>query len=185
MSQRPVSASGWNTCKGVLNQLITDCNAVITTSYTGTITPSITLDSGTTVISRTVAAGDNIRAANYSDADGMVTKYNFMRQYDSCRVLSLVGAWTYNRTVSSVNLLGRRDASFPGNTPAYITPPVVGEDIKDIVFGRDILEIITDGTPIHRTTILGVAPGDEYVVINNCHSSCHGSCHGDCRRGKR
>jgi len=188
MSGGFISATTWNTTRGTLNTLITDCNAVIQTTYATSITPVITLMSGEATVSRTVSgppAADDIRAAHYSDADGIVTKYNWLRNYDSCRyrdagTATVVGTWHYNKTVASANLLGRRDASFPANTPAYITPPVVGNNIADIVSGRDILSIISDGATVHRSTILGVAAGSEYVVIDNCHTSCHSSCHSVC-----
>lgn len=185
-----VSASEWVATRNLLNTLINDCNTVFVSSYTGTISPPITLEAAQSPISRTVAVNNDIRAAHYSDADGLVTKYNNMRKYDSCRyrdagTTPTVGTWHYGYIVSSANLLGRRDGSFPTNTPPYITPPAVNDTIQDIVAGRDILDIINDGTPIHRSTILGLAPGTEYVVIDNCHSQCHSSCHGRCNRSKR
>lgn len=185
-----VSAAEWNAARGLLNTLINDCNSVFVSSYTGTISPPITLEPAQSPISRSVVVNADIRAADYSDTDGLVTKYNNMRKYDSCRYrdagsYSTVGTWHYGYTVSSANLLGRRDGSFPGNTPPYIIPPSVGDTIQDILAGRNILNIINDGTPIHRSTVLGLPAGSEYVVIDNCHSQCHSSCHGRCNRSKR
>ena len=171
--QREVSATIWNATKVVLNALITDCNVKIITSHSGVISPAGTiLSPAITGVSRTVVAGDDIKADDHSDADGIVTKYNAMRLYDSCRRRSLAGTWTYGYTVNSVQRTGARDGSFPVATPASITPPVA--DVT--LIQTDILEIITAGCAIHRTTLLAVAAGSEHVVIDECHSSCHGSC---------
>jgi len=180
-----VSAAAWNTTCGLLNTLIANANAVLITTYTGTITPVVTLEVGQSPVSRTRAVNNDIRAADYSDADGLVTKYNNMRKYDSCRFRDIAGTWYYGYAVSSAGLLGRRDGSFPANTPAYITPAAINGTIQDIQPSRNILDIITDGVVVHRTTILNVGAGNEYVVIDNCHSSCHSSCHGSCNRSRR
>lgn len=187
MSITSVSAAAWMSAKSALNSLITDANTRIVTSYTGSVTPAISLEAGQSIISRSIVSGDIIKADDYSDSDGLVTKYNAMRKYDSARERNISGVWTYGLTVSSAGLLGRRDSSFPATTPAYITPPEVGDDIENILgtSTKDILEIVLAGASIHRSTILGLTEGTEYVVIDNCHSSCHSSCHGRCNRSKR
>ncbi len=177
-----VSASTWNTTKATLNTLITDCNAVHVSSYTGTITPvGTTLKSPITTMTRTVVAGDDIKADDFSDADGIVTKYNALRDYDSCRKRTSDNVWHYGLTVSSDQLTGRRDSSFTVDDPAYITPPVA--EVTEIY--DDLLSIITAGCAVNRTTLLSVGVGSEYVVIDECHTNCHSSCHGSCNRGRR
>jgi len=186
MSVRKVSATDWNSARGTLNNLITSCNNVNISSTTGTITPSVLLQSTQTTVSRTVTSGIAIRAAHFSDSDGIVTKYNFMRKYDSCRRRLSSGEWNYGRTAVSSDVEGRRDGSFTTAIPAYITAPVAGGKIQNIVLSpsRDILEIIVDGCAIHNTTLFPSA-GTEYIVISECHSSCHSSCYSSCKRGKR
>jgi len=187
MSIRVVSATDWGSAKSTLNTVIGNCNSVHISSTSGTITPSITLQASQSTISRSVSSGDNIDKDHYSDSDGIVTKYNFMRKYESARRRDNGGTWYYNRTVSSSDVEGDRDGDFSASTPAYITPPDTGETIENIVESpaRDILEIVTDGASIHNTGILGVGAGSETIEIDECHSNCHGSCHNRCNRSKR
>jgi len=186
MSQRLVSASDWNTVRNKLNTLITDINAVFIESTTGTVTPDVRpFKVSQDPISRTVVVDTFIRAVHWSDSDGLVTKYDEMRAYDSARRYNADKTWSYNRVIVAEACRGRRDGSFPGNTPANITPPVVNTLIKDITTGRDALEIISDGIDIHRNTILEVAPGAEYVEINECHNECYSACHSSCHRNRR
>lgn len=184
-----ISATAWNAAAATLNALITSLNAVAWTTPGGTITPAITLEGTVDPMSRTVngpPTPDDIAAPQYSDSDGMVTKYNALRKYDSARRVDYSGTWYYNLTVISTDLEGRRDTSFSVTTPAYITPPVAGDIITQIPSGNtDLLTIITAGVAIHNSTILGVAPGAEYVVINQCHGSCHSACHSSCHRNRR
>lgn len=182
MSIRLVSAGDWNTAKGILNTLLTDFNAVHISSTSGSISPSITLEAAIGLIGRTIVAGQPVEGIEYSDSDGIVAKYNLLRKYDSCARYN--GGWSYGHTVTSAGLIGHRTPSFPAGTPDYITPPSVGDLIKNFVLTNDVLEIVTAGCAIHRSTVL-VGAGSEYVIINECHSSCHSSCHGDCRRSKR
>jgi len=185
MSVRLVAAADWTSAKSAINGLLSSFNAVHIASTTGTITPSITLEAAITQISRSIAQGEQVDADEYSDGDGLVYKYNLLRKYESCRRQLNNGSWQYNRTVTSVDVIGTRSASFPPDTPDYIAPPNAADLIENIVSTRDVVEIIVDGVVIHNSTVLGVAPGAEYVYINECHSSCHSSCHGDCRRSKR
>jgi hypothetical protein len=184
-----VSALGWNTAAATLNALITALNAVAVVSTTGTVTPAVTLEGTTAPISRTVngpPTPDDISAQHFSDADGMAIKYNALRKYDSARRIDNAGAWYYGLTVISEGLAGHRDTYFSVTTPAYITPPVAGDIIQYIPTGNtDMFSIINAGVAIHNTTILGVASGSEYVVINECHSYCHGNCHSSCHRNRR
>ena len=185
MANRLVAASDWTSAKTAINNLLTNLNAVHIASHGGSISPSISLEAAISAISRAVAQGEQVKYDEYSDSDGLVYKYNLLRKYESCRRRDSGGSWHYNQTVSSSGVIGTRSGSFPANTPDYITPPSAGALIESIVTLRDILEIVVDGVVIHNTTILSVAPGAEYVVIDECHSSCHSSCHGDCRRSKR
>jgi hypothetical protein len=186
MSTGTVSAAAWIAAKTAVNNLLNAFNAKLVTSYVGTISPTITLSGAQQLISRNVYEGDNVRYTDYSDADGLVTKYNLLRRYDSCRIYTASMTWEYNRTVCSADLEGRRDGSFSSTTPAYITPPAAGDIIGYTPTGNtDILNIIVAGTAIHNSTVLGVAPGAEYVYINGCHSNCHSSCHGSCNRSRR
>jgi hypothetical protein len=185
MSNRLVSASVWNTAKGTVNTLLTNFNNVHVASTSGSIAPPITLEPAISLIVRSVAGGAHVKDDEYSDTDGIVTKYNLLRKYESCRRIDSSAVTHNNQTISSAGVIGTRTPSFPASTPDYITPPNAGDLVKDFTLGNDILEIITAGVAIHNTTVLGVAPGAEYVVINECHSACHGACHGDCRRSKR
>ena len=185
MSTRLVGATIWNAAKAIANTLLTDMNAVIITSTTGSIAPAITLEAAVGLITRTITVGDLVKDDEYMDADGIVTKYNLLRKYESCRRYTSGAVWQYGKTVVSADVIGHRTAAFPAGTPDYITPPAAGDLIRNFALTNDILEIVTAGCAIHRGGILGLAPGTEYVVINECHSNCHSSCHGDCRRGKR
>lgn len=184
-----VSATQWNSTAVTINALITALNAVAVTSTTGTVTPAVTLEGTTPVMSRTVLGPptpSNVSAQQYSDSDGIVTKYDSLRKYDSARRLDSSAVWHYNLTVISQGLAGHRDGYFSVTTPAYITPPVVGDNVQFVPSGNtDILSIINTGVTIHNTTVLGVTSGNEYVVINECHSSCHSYCHSSCHRNRR
>jgi len=184
-----VSATQWNLAATTLNAVITALNAVAVTSTTGTVTPAVTLEPTEPVMSRTVLGpptADDVSARQFSDSDGIVIKYNALRKYDSARKQIITGAWFYNLVVISEGLAGHRDVFFSSTTPAYITPPIAGDNIQYVPTGNtDILSIINTGVAIHNTTILTVTAGNEYVVINECHSSCHGSCHSSCHRNRR
>jgi hypothetical protein len=172
--------SEWDTAKTTLNNLITTANAVNQFGQSGVITPAITLIATQSTLSRSITVGDEAVADQMVDSDGMITKYNFMRNYDSCRRYTSSAAWIYGLTVTSYGITGRRDGSFPVNYPAYITPQIQYTEISN-QGGVSVLDIVVGGCPYHMSTLFPGA-GSEYVIINQCHSACHSDCHGDRNR---
>lgn len=170
----------WDSAKSTLNSLISTANAVNQYGQSGVITPTITLIPTQNQISRNVNTDDIATADQMVDSDGMITRYNFMRNYDSCRRYTASATWVYGRTVTSYGITGRRDGSFPADYPAYITPQNQYTEISN-QGTKSVLEIVVGGCPYHTATLFPGA-GSEYVVINQCHSSCHSDCHGDRNR---
>ena len=185
MSVRLVTAANWTGAKSAINTFLSNA-LVVHYSGAGVTVPAITLESAVSAISRSIAQGEQVDADEYSDADGLVFKYNLIRKYESARRRDASNNWHYGECITSVDVIGTRTADFvAAGLVDAITPPLVAELIEGLVGGLDILEMVVAGCALHQTSVLSVVAGAEYVEIDECHSNCHTSDYSSCDRGKR